>query len=61
MTRTANTHDRGALFGYDGQAMWIEQTLDTAPDLTCYASPDDSARACLGYQCPHLAVRGIDQ
>ena len=30
MTRTANTHDKGALFGFDGQSMWIEQTLDAA-------------------------------
>lgn len=28
MTRARNTHDDGRLFGYDGQNMWVEQTLD---------------------------------
>jgi len=33
--RTSNTHDKGALFGYDGQTMWVESTLDLAPAFDC--------------------------
>ena len=27
MTKTANTHDNGRMFGFDGVNMWIEQTM----------------------------------
>ena len=32
MTRTANTHDKGALFGFDGVNVWTEPGLfDSVP------------------------------
>ena len=29
--RTSNTHDKGALFGYDGVNTWTEPTLELLP------------------------------
>ncbi len=41
--KTSNTHDTGALFGFDGSNMWIEQTmteLDSAETEWAANTPD---------------------
>lgn len=43
----ARSHaDRGQLFGYDGQTMWIEQTLEVAPTPADWLRGQDSPTRC---------------
>ena len=54
--RTNNTHEKGALFGYDGVNTWVEQTFAPVPTVTLDGRP----ATITGYQNKFATIRSVD-